>query len=338
MYQCVKAGGRRGRDRRAGVEAGGPAGVSEPHPFFTRQKHIVREFAGTFDPEDIEDSIRVGAYQGLLKALTEMTPTEVIQEISTSGLRGRGGAGFPTGLKWSTVAKAAGSPKYVVCNGDEGDPGAFMDRSVMEGDPHRIIEGMAIAAYAVGAERGYIYCAGGISAGGEAADEGDQPGEPQRASGAEHFRGAVQLRHRNPAGGRGVCVRRGDGAAGVDRRQPRDAAAAAAVPGELRAVRQADADQQRGDVSRTSRRSSSAGGAWFATIGTAKSKGTKIFALTGKIVNTGLIEVPMGITLREIIFEMGGGIPDGRKFKAVQTGGPSGGCIPEQPAGSAGGL
>ena len=329
LYRCVTPDDAKDMVDALGAQPVDRLAVASDHPFFTRQKRIVREFAGTFDPEDIEDSIRVGAYSALLKALTEMTPLEVIQEIQTSGLRGRGGAGFPTGLKWSTVAKAAGMPKYVVCNGDEGDPGAFMDRSVMEGDPHRIIEGMAIAAYAVGADRGYIYC------------RAEYPLAVKRLTKAINQATRLGLLGRNIFGAQfsfDIEIRLGAGAfvcgeetallASIEgeRGLPRPRPPFPANYGLFGKPTLINNVETYANIAPIVNR----GGAWFATIGTAKSKGTKIFALTGKIVNTGLIEVPMGITLREIIFDMGGGIPDGRKFKAVQTGGPSGGCIPEQ--------
>jgi bidirectional [NiFe] hydrogenase diaphorase subunit len=329
LYKCVTP-----EDAPAVVEALGSKPVerlalASDHPFFTRQKRVVREFAGTFDPEDIEDSIRVGAYAALLKAVTEMTPTEVIQEISTSGLRGRGGAGFPTGLKWSTVAKAAGSPKYVVCNGDEGDPGAFMDRSVMEGDPHRIIEGMAIAAYAVGAERGYIYARAeyplAVKRLTKAISQANRHGLLGRNIFGAQFSFDIEIRL---GAGAFVCGEETallasiEGERGLPRPRP-PFPANYGLFGKPTLINNVETFANIAPIINK-------GGAWFATIGTAKSKGTKIFALTGKIVNTGLIEVPMGITLRQIIFDMGGGIPDGRKFKAVQTGGPSGGCIPER--------
>jgi bidirectional [NiFe] hydrogenase diaphorase subunit len=328
LYKCVTP-----EDAGDVVEALGSQPVGRlvfpsEHPFFTRQKRIVREFAGTFDPEDIEDSIRVGAYQGLLKALTEMTPTEVIQEISTSGLRGRGGAGFPTGLKWSTVAKAAGSPKYVVCNGDEGDPGAFMDRSVMEGDPHRIIEGMAIAAYAVGAQHGYIYARAeyplAVKRLSKAINQANRNGLLGRNIFGAQFSFDIEIRL---GAGAFVCGEETALLASIEgnRGMPRPRPPFPANYGLFGKPTLINNVETYANIAPIIQR----GGAWFSTIGTAKSKGTKLFALTGKIVNTGLIEVPMGITLREIIFEMGGGIPDGRKFKAVQTGGPSGGCIPE---------
>ncbi|HVT80682.1 MAG TPA: NADH-quinone oxidoreductase subunit NuoF [Phycisphaerae bacterium] len=299
------------------------------HPFFTRQLRIVREFAGTFDPEDLNDSIRVGAYKALLQALTDMTPTEVIAEITASQLRGRGGAGFPTGLKWSTVAKAAGSPKYVVCNGDEGDPGAFMDRSVMEGDPHRVIEGMALAAYATGADHGYIYVRAeyplAVKRLTKAINQANRNGLLGRNILGTKFSFDIELRL---GAGAFVCGEETallasiEGNRGLPRPRP-PFPANYGLYGKPTLINNVETYANIAPIINR-------GGAWFASIGTAKSKGTKIFALTGKVVNTGLIEVPMGIPLRDIIFDMGGGIPDGRKFKAVQTGGPSGGCIPEK--------
>jgi bidirectional [NiFe] hydrogenase diaphorase subunit len=298
-------------------------------PFFTRQLRIVREHAGLFDPEDLNDSIRVGAYQALVKALTQMTPNEIIHELTTSGLRGRGGAGFPTGLKWSTVAKSSASQKYVVCNGDEGDPGAFMDRSVMEGDPHRVIEGMIIAGYAVGASQGVIYV------------RAEYPLAVKRLNKAINQAMRQDLLGKNILGTKfsfDIEVRLGAGAfvcgeetaliASIEgnRGVPRPRPPYPANSGLNGCPTLINNVETFANVAPIINR----GGAWYATIGTEKSKGTKLFALTGKINNTGLIEVPMGITLREIVFDIGGGIPDGRKFKAVQTGGPSGGCIPEQ--------
>jgi bidirectional [NiFe] hydrogenase diaphorase subunit len=270
----------------------------------------------------------VGAYKALLKALTEMSPTEVINEIQVSGLRGRGGAGFPTGLKWSTVAKASGTPKYVVCNGDEGDPGAFMDRSVMEGDPHRIIEGMAIAAYATGADRGYIYMRAeyplAVKRLTKAINQATRNGLLGRNIFGTQFSFDIEIRL---GAGAFVCGEETALLASIEggRGMPRPRPPFPANYGLFGKPTLINNVETFANVAPIIDR----GGAWFATIGTAKSKGTKIFALTGKVANTGLIEVPMGITLREIIFDMGGGIPDGRKFKAVQTGGPSGGCIPE---------
>jgi len=294
-----------------------------------RQTKIVLENAGRIDPERIEDYIANGGYAGLTKALTEMSPGDVLNEISKSGLRGRGGAGFPTGLKWSMVAKAAGRQKYVVCNADEGDPGAFMDRSVLESDPHRLLEGMTIAGYAVGAQRAYIYV------------------RAEYPLAIARLRKAIAQAKRNGLLGNGIA------GTGFDFNLEIRLGAGAFVCGEETAL-MASIEGKRGtprprppfpanyglwgyptlinnvetlaNVPTILRK----GGHWFASIGTEKSKGTKVFALAGRVVNTGLVEVPMGTTLREIIFNIGGGIPEGRTYKAIQTGGPSGGCIPEQ--------
>ncbi len=298
-------------------------------PFFTRQKLVVRENAGKIDPESLLDCLAHGAYQGLLKVLTEMTPGAVIQEITASGLRGRGGAGFPTGLKWSTVAKAGGAAKYVICNGDEGDPGAFMDRSVMEGDPHRVLEGMAIAAYAVGADHGVIYVRAEYPLAVKRLNKAINQARRHELLGLNifgtHFQFNVELRL---GAGAFVCgeetalIASVEGLRGVPRPRPPYPAneglyGAPTLINNVETFANVPAIIQRG-------------AAWFAGIGTAKSKGTKVFALTGRIRNTGLIEVPMGMPLREIIYDLAGGIPEGKAFKAVQTGGPSGGCIPAE--------
>jgi bidirectional [NiFe] hydrogenase diaphorase subunit len=297
-------------------------------PFFTRQRRIVLEHAGEIDPERIEEYIAVGGYQALAKALYEMTPAGVVDEISRSGLRGRGGAGFPTGLKWKTVAKGGGERKFVICNGDEGDPGAFMDRSVLESDPHRVLEGMAIAAYAVGAHEGYLYV------------RAEYPLAIRRLTTALR-----QARQRNLLGEQilgtpfslNLEIRLGAGAfvcgeetaliASIEgeRGQPRPRPPYPAESGLWGCPTLINNVETFANIVPIVRN----GGDWFTGIGTEKSKGTKVFALTGQVRNTGLIEVPMGITLREIVFEIGGGVPDGRAFKAVQTGGPSGGCIPD---------
>lgn len=297
-------------------------------PFFQRQTKIVLENSGLIDPERIEEYIAAGGYGALLTAVTEMTPSQVIDEVLRSGLRGRGGGGYPTGLKWVTVSKAeAKQRKYVICNADEGDPGAFMDRSVLESDPHRILEGMAIAGYAVGADKGYIYV------------RGEYPLAVAR------LKKAISQARRLGVLGSGVCnttfnfqieIRLGAGAfvcgeetaliASVEgkRGQPRPRPpypAEFGLWGEPTLINNVETYANIAPIIRN-------GGDWYARIGTEKSKGTKVFALAGSIVNTGLIEVPMGIPLREIVFEMGGGIPDGHQAKAIQTGGPSGGCIP----------
>jgi len=296
-------------------------------PFFSRQKLIVRENSGRIDPENIADCIGHGAYKSLLKVLTEMSPQQVVAEISDSGLRGRGGAGFPTGLKWATVAKASGSKKYVICNGDEGDPGAFMDRSMMEGDPHRVLEGMAIAAYAVGAEHGVIYVRAEYPLAVKRLTKAINQARRQELIGHEIFGTKFNFNIEVRLGaGAFVCGEETALIASVEgnRGLPRPRPPYPANKGLHGCPTLINNVETFCNIPTIIARGSS----WFASIGTEKSKGTKVFALTGKIKNSGLIEVPMGITLREIIFEIGGGIPNGKTFKALQTGGPSGGCIP----------
>jgi bidirectional [NiFe] hydrogenase diaphorase subunit len=298
-------------------------------PFFYRQEKNVLENTGMVNPEQIEDYIAHDGYAALVKALHEMSPNQVIQEVTNSGLRGRGGGGYPTGLKWATVAKATGDLKYVVSNADEGDPGAFMDRSVLESDPHRLLEGMTIAAYAVGASQGYIYV------------------RAEYPLAIKRLRIAIRQAERMGFLGQNICntsfnfkidLRLGAGAfvcgeetalinsVEGNRGTPRPRPPYPAQSGLF------DSPTLINNVETYSNIPTiiNEGGKWFARIGTENSKGTKVFALTGEVNNTGLIEVPMGITLREIVFDIGGGIPNGRKFKAVQTGGPSGGCIPEE--------
>lgn len=297
--------------------------------FFERQQKIVLENCGRIDPERIEDYIAVDGFAALYQALRGMTPREVIDQVTASGLRGRGGAGFPTGLKWTTVAKAPGGEKYVICNADEGDPGAFMDRSVLESDPLRVLEGMAIAAYAVGASRGFIYVRAEYPLAVKRLRTAIAQAERLGLLGREIF---------NTPFGFEVKVRLGAGAfvcgeetaliASIEGRlgRPRPRPPFPAEFGLWGKPTLINNVETFANIPPIVRR----GGAWFAGIGTEKSKGTKVFALAGRIRNTGLIEVPMGTPLREIVFEIGGGIPEGRRFKAVQTGGPSGGCIPEQ--------
>jgi bidirectional [NiFe] hydrogenase diaphorase subunit len=299
------------------------------NPFFTKQTKIVLANAGEIDPEDIESCIAAGAYSGLEKAITEMKPADVIAEITKSGLRGRGGAGYPTGLKWSTVAKAAGPKKYVVCNGDEGDPGAFMDRSVLEGDPHEVLEGMALAAYAVGAEQGYVYVRAEYPLAIKRLRAAIKQAEKLNLLGTHIFDSAFNFRVDVRTGaGAFVCgeetalIASVEGARGTPRPRP-PYPAVSGLWGKPTLINNVETLANVAAIVRK-------GGDWFASIGTEKSKGTKVFALAGKIKNTGLIEIPMGMTLREIIYDIGGGIPDGKKFKAAQTGGPSGGCIPAQ--------
>jgi bidirectional [NiFe] hydrogenase diaphorase subunit len=331
MYAHVTAAGA--AELAASLDAGldGLSQCDVKSPFFARQVKIVLENSGAIDPERIEDYIAHDGYRALVTALTEMTPREVVEQVIRSGLRGRGGAGYPTGLKWTTVAKAGepGDRKYVICNGDEGDPGAFMDRAVLESDPHRLLEGMAIAAYAVGAQQGFIYV------------------RAEYPLAVKHLKTAMRQAERMGLLGANICgttfgfrveIRLGAGAfvcgeetaliASVEGRRgtPRPRPPYPAESGLWGCPTLINNVETLANIAPILRR----GGEWFAGIGTEKSKGTKVFALAGRVTNTGLIEVPMGIPLREIIFDIGGGIPDGKKFKAVQTGGPSGGCIPEE--------
>ena len=298
-------------------------------PFFARQLKIVLENSGEIDPEEIEDYIAAGGYSGLVRALTEMTPEEVLHEVSVSGLRGRGGAGYPVGLKWSTVAKSLDPLKYVICNADEGDPGAFMDRAVMESDPHRVVEGMALAAYAVGASHGFIYIRAeyplALKRLQKAIQQATRLGLLGRRIGETRFDFDIELRL---GAGAFVCGEETALMASIEglRGQPRPRPPYPADIGLWGQPTMLNNVETLANVPAIVRR----GGDWFSSIGTEKSSGTKVFALAGQVRNTGLIEVPMGITLREIIEVIGGGIPEGRKFKAVQTGGPSGGCLPAE--------
>lgn len=298
-------------------------------PFFTQQTRIVLANSGEIDPERLEDAIAAGGYQQLAYVLNELTPAQVIEQISRSGLRGRGGAGYPTGLKWGTVAKASGPRKYIICNADEGDPGAFMDRSVLESDPHRVLEGMAIAAYAVGADEGYIYV------------RAEYPLAIKRLQTAIHQAERAKLLGNGILGTSftlNIHIRLGAGAfvcgeetaliASIEgkRGQPRPRPPFPAESGLWNAPTLINNVETYANIAPILEH----GPEWFAGIGTERSKGTKVFALAGKIVNTGLIEVPMGTFLRTIINDIGEGIPGGHRFKAVQTGGPSGGCIPAE--------
>ncbi len=296
---------------------------------FDKQVRVVLENAGQIDPEKIDDYISRDGYKALMTALLEMTPNGVIHRITESGLRGRGGGGYPTGLKWSTVAKANGDMKYVVCNGDEGDPGAFMDRSVMEGDPHRVIEGMAIAAYAVGASKGFIYVRAeypvAVARLTTALREARRRGLLGSNIGGTTFSFDVEIRL---GAGAFVCgeetalIASIEGRRGMPKPRP-PYPAVSGLWGKPTLLNNVETYANVGPIVRN-------GGKWFANMGSERSKGTKVFALTGKIANTGLIEVPLGIKLSEIIEVIGGGVPGGHTLKAIQTGGPSGGCIPAE--------
>jgi bidirectional [NiFe] hydrogenase diaphorase subunit len=295
--------------------------------FFAKQRRIVLENSGRIDPERIESCVAEGAYEALQTAVTETAPLDVIRQVTASGLRGRGGGGYPTGLKWSTVYKAKGSRKFVICNADEGDPGAFMDRSVLEGDPHRVLEGMALAAYAVGADQGYVYVRGEYPLAIQRLRTAIQQAERLQFLGSRVFDTGFSFRVDIRIGaGAFVCgeetalIASIEGSRGAPRPRP-PYPATSGLWGHPTLINNVETFASVPPIV-------GRGGAWYASIGTEKSKGTKVFALAGKIARTGLVEVPMGVTLREIIFEIGGGIPGGRAFKAAQTGGPSGGCVP----------
>ncbi|NOS70123.1 MAG: NADH-quinone oxidoreductase subunit L [Verrucomicrobia bacterium] len=311
---------------------GGTTNIPQTDPdaaFFKKQLSIVLANSGVIDPERIESYIAVDGYQALHEALNEMTPKDVVETMVKSGLRGRGGAGFPTGLKWGTVAKSAGAKKYVICNADEGDPGAFMDRSVLESDPHSVLEGMAIAAHAVGADQGFIYVRAeyplAISRLQIAIKQAKQLGVLGSGIFESPFNFTVDLRI---GAGAFVCgeetalMASVEGKRGTPRPRP-PFPAESGLYGCPTLINNVETFANVPPIYRN-------GAEWFAGIGTEKSKGTKVFALAGNIKNTGLIEVPMGTALRTIVEEMGGGAPGGAKIKAVQTGGPSGGCIPSQ--------
>jgi bidirectional [NiFe] hydrogenase diaphorase subunit len=297
------------------------------HPFFTRQVPIVLENSGKIDPEQIEDYVAANGYQPLYHALRELKPADVVDTITKSGLRGRGGAGYPTGLKWGLVAKVKSERKFIVCNADEGDPGAFMDRSVLESDPHRVLEGMAIAAYAIGATQGFIYVRGEYPLAISRLQTAIRQARKLGLLGSQIFESPFDFRIDLRIGaGAFVCGEETalmasiEGKRGTPRPRP-PYPAEHGLWGFPTLINNVETFANIPAIIRN-------GADWFAKIGTEKSKGTKVFALAGKIKNTGLIEVPMGTPLRTIIEEMGGGVPDGGVVKAVQTGGPSGGCIP----------
>lgn len=295
--------------------------------FFKRQVRIALRNCGIINPENIDEYIAYDGYKALAKALTEMKPGDVIAEVKKSGLRGRGGAGFPTGLKWELTAKAVGDQKYVLCNADEGDPGAFMDRSVLEGDPHSVLEAMAIAGYAVGANQGYIYV------------RAEYPIAVKRLQIAIKQAREYNLLGRNIFGtdfsfdielrlgaGAFVCGEETALMTSIEghRGEPRPKPPFPAVSGLWKKPTLLNNVETYANIPVILNK----GAEWFSKIGSEKSKGTKVFAVGGKINNTGLVEIPIGTPLREVIYDIGGGIPNGKKFKAAQTGGPSGGCIP----------
>jgi NADH:ubiquinone oxidoreductase subunit F (NADH-binding)/(2Fe-2S) ferredoxin/ferredoxin len=296
--------------------------------FYSIQQRIILRNCGHINPEKIEEYIAIGGYESLKKVLKEMTPQQVIDEIIRSGLRGRGGAGFSTGQKWQLCHDVAGDQKYMICNADEGDPGAFMDRSTMEGDPHTVLEGLAIAAYAIGASEGYIYIRAeyplAVKRVQIAIKQAEEKGFLAKNIFGSNFSFDIHIKE---GAGAFVCGEETALMASIEgkRGMPHSRPPYPAVSGLWGKPTTINNVKSLATVPVIIAR----GADWYSGIGTEKSKGTCVFALTGKIANSGLIEVPMGIKLREIIYEIGGGIPGGKKFKAVQTGGPSGGCLPE---------
>ena len=302
--------------------------TEEDMSFYKKQKRIVLGNNRFVDPLEITDYIAIDGYKALAKVLYKMKPEKVIDEIKKSGLRGRGGGGFPTGKKWEYCRNAKGEPKYVICNADEGDPGAYMDRSLLEGNPHSVLEGMIIGAYAVGSDEGYVYI------------------RNEYPLAVKHLEEAVKQAEENGFLGKNILdsgfdftikISRGGGAF-VCGESTALMASLEGKPGEPRAKYVHTVEKGLWNKPTTLNNVETwanvpfiinNGADWYSKIGTSQSKGTKIFSLVGKINNTGLVEVPMGIKLREIVYDIGGGIPEGKKFKAVQTGGPSGGCIPE---------
>lgn len=303
--------------------------VNKDDPFYKKQFYIVLKDFDKVDPTNLEGYIASGGYSALAKALTEMSRQDVINEIKKSQLRGRGGAGFPTGIKWETVAKQNSETKFVVCNGDEGDPGAFMDRSVMESMPYRLLEGMTIAAYAVGATQGFIYVRAEYPLAIERLNRAIKEARRVGLLGVNIMDTDFDFDiHVRVGAGAFVCGEETallasiEGRRGMPKQRP-PFPAEKGLWGYPTLINNVETFANIYAIINN-------GGDWFASIGTEKSKGTKVFALAGKINNTGLVEVPMGITIREMIYEIGGGIQGGKKFKAVQTGGPSGGCIPDK--------
>ena len=297
--------------------------------FYEKQKRIALRNCGKINPEDISEYVAMDGYAALGKVLTEMTPQQVIDEIKASGLRGRGGAGFPTGVKWQFQKDQPGDEKYVICNADEGDPGAFMDRSILEGDPHAILEGMAIMGYAVGAHLGYIYIRAEYPIAVQRLNIAIKQAHEYGLLGKNIFESGfdfdIELRL---GAGAFVCgeetalISSIEGKRGMPNPKP-PFPAVSGVWGKPTSINNVETLANIAQIINN-------GADWYASMGTEKSKGTKVFALGGKIKNTGLVEIPMGTTLREIIYEIGGGCPDNKAFKAVQTGGPSGGCLTEK--------
>ncbi|MFA5117595.1 MAG: NADH-quinone oxidoreductase subunit NuoF [Candidatus Omnitrophota bacterium] len=297
--------------------------------FFGKQMRIALRNCGIIDPESIDDYLSVRGYEALAKVLTDILPAEVIAEVKKSGLRGRGGAGFPTGLKWDLTAREKSDEKYVICNADEGDPGAFMDRSMIEGDPHTIIEGMIIGGYAIGCGKGIVYIRAEYPLAIKRLEKAIEVARREGFLGGNilgsGFSFDIEIRL---GAGAFVCgeetalIHSVEGHRGMPRPRP-PYPSVSGLFGKPTVINNVETWANIPVIILD-------GASWFSSIGTEKSKGSKVFALAGKIKNTGLVEVPMGTTLRQIIYDIGGGIPNNKKFKAVQTGGPSGGCIPEE--------
>ncbi len=310
----------------AEYSVGGNLGSLEEMKFYQKQKRVALRNCGVIDPEIIEEYIYKDGYMALAKALNEMTPSQVIEEVKKSGLRGRGGGGFPTGMKWSFAAPNEADQKYVICNADEGDPGAFMDRSVLEGDPHAVLEAMAIAGYAIGATKGFIYVRAEYPVAVErlniAIGQAKKMGVLGKNIMGSGFDFDIEIRL---GAGAFVCgeetalIASIEGFRGMSRNKP-PFPANKGLWGKPTIINNVETLANVAQIIMK-------GSNWFRSFGTAKSPGTKVFALGGKINNTGLVEVPMGVTLREVIYDIGDGCPNNKKFKAVQTGGPSGGCI-----------
>lgn len=309
------------------IEGDGIKSLNETN-FYKKQRRVALKNCGVIDPENIEEYIAYDGYRALGKVLTEMQPQQVIDIVKQSGLRGRGGAGFPTGTKWQFTKDAPGDQKFVACNADEGDPGAFMDRSVLEGDPHAVIEAMAIAAYAVGANQGYVYIRAEYPIAVErlniAIDQAREYGMLGKNIFNSGFDFDLEIRL---GAGAFVCGEETALMTSIEgnRGEPRCRPPFPAVKGLWMKPTLLNNVETYANITQIILN----GPEWFSQMGTEKSKGTKVFALGGKITNTGLVEIPMGTTLREIVYDIGGGIPNGKKFKAAQTGGPSGGCIPD---------
>ena len=303
-----------------------PVAKASEIPFYAKQTRIVLRNIGHIDPFSIEDALIVGAYRGLSKALSSMTPQQVIDEVTASKIRGRGGAGFPTGVKWDSVAKQP-APRYIICNADEGDPGAFMDRSCLEGDPHSVLEGMAIAAYAIGSERAYVYVRQEYPLAVKTLTNAIRQAESLGLLGDNILGTGLKLKITISTGaGAFVCGESSALMSSLEGKvgRPRPKYIRSAEKG----FRDSPSSLNNVETFANIPEIIDRGADWYKSHGTERSTGTKVFALTGNIYNVGLVEVPMGTSLKEIVFGIGGGIPNKRELKAVQTGGPSGGCIP----------